>query len=308
MSALIQVLLNPHAQGGRAAARIPHLATWLRRHAPGVTLAAPDSLAESLSLLRDLPYGSRLMVVGGDGSLNRWLPAILERDLTLAVVPLGSGNDFARALGLHRLSWTQAMAQALHAAPQGVDVGWATWQDLRGQTHTAPFLSSLTAGFDSAVGLRAQQGPRWLQGLPRYLWATLNELLHLRHWDMQVQVDGLVQHQGPSLFTSSLNTPSFGSGIPAVPHARLNDGQLNMLWAGPFSRWSALLMLPRLLMGWHLVHRGIATQTYRQLDIACAQGVPLAADGEYLGIARSLSVRCAASSLRVVPKTPLPLQ
>ena len=183
-----------------------------------------------------------------------------------------------------------------------------TWTDLQGQTHQQPFLSSLTVGFDSATGLRALQGPRWMQGLPRYLWATLNELLQLRHWDLQVQVDGAALYQGKALFASTLNTPSFGSGIPAVPQARLNDGQLNMLWAGPFSRWRALGMLPRLLMGRHLGHPDIATLAYRQLDIRCAQGVPLAADGEYLGTAQSLSVRCCEGNLNTVPRAPNALQ
>jgi diacylglycerol kinase family enzyme len=302
------VLLNPHAQGGRAARMAPLIAQWLRVHAPQAQLAAPDSLGESLALLRSRPIGSRVIAVGGDGTLNRWLPALLENQLTLGLVPMGSGNDSARALGLYGLPWPTALEHALLAPTQAVDTGQVNWIDLQGQAHPTAFLSSLTAGFDSAVGLRALQGPRWLQGLPRYLWATLKELLHLRHWDLQVQVDGVAQHQGPALFASSLNTPSFGSGIPAVAHARLNDGQLNMLWAGPFSRWNALVMLPRLLMGWHWGHHGIATQTFRQLDIRCAQGVPLAADGEYLGVAQLLSVSCLASQLHIVTRLPTALQ
>ena len=302
------VLLNPHAQGGRAARMVPWMNAWLHTHAPGVQLAAPEALLDCLALLRSQPRGSRVVAVGGDGTLNCWLPALLENQLTLGLVPMGSGNDFARALGLYGLPWQDALHHALHAPAQLIDTGAVHWTDLQGQDHDAAFVSSLTAGFDSAVGRRAQQGPAWLQGLPRYLWATLNELLHLRHWDMQVQSDGLALHQGPALFASSLNTASLGSGIPAVPQARLNDGQLNMLWAGPFDRLSALVLLPRLLMGWHLGHPWMRTHAFGQLDIACAQGVPLAADGEFLGIARALSVRCMASSLNVIPRSPLPLQ
>lgn len=302
------VLLNPHAQGGRAARMAPVMAQWLKAHAPQAQLSAPESLAESLDLLRNRPSGSRVIAVGGDGTLNCWMPALLDNQLTLGLVPMGSGNDCARALGLYGMPWPAALEHALQAPSETVDTGQVHWVDLQGQAHQAAFLSSLTAGFDSAVGLRALQGPRWLQGLPRYLWATLNELLHLRHWDLQLQVDGVVQHQGPSLFASSLNTPSFGSGIPAVSHARLNDGQLNLLWAGPFSRLSAWLMLPRLLMGWHLGHPSMATHAFHQLDISCSQGVPLAADGEYLGVAQTLSVRCLASHLRIVTRQPNALQ
>ena len=294
------VLLNPHAQGGRAARRIPVLRDWLSQHAPDAQLAAPEALEDSIALLQDLPVGSRVVVVGGDGTLNRWLPTLLARRLTVGLVPMGSGNDSARAWGVHGLRWPQALSLALQGPSQAMDTGLARWTDLQGQTHETPFLSSLTAGFDSAVGLRALNGPRWLRGLPRYLWATLHELIHLRTWDLTLHSDGLLKHQGTSLFASSLNTPTFGSGMPAVPHARLNDGQIDALLAGPFGRMGALLMLPRLVTGHHLSHPRIQAWPYRQLDIACAQGVPLAADGEYLGEAQQTSIHCRAASLQVV--------
>lgn len=296
------VLLNPNAQGGRADQQVPMLSAWLQEHAPDVALAAADSLSDSLALLRSLPIGSRVVAVGGDGTLNRWLPAVLERELTVGLVPMGSGNDSARGLGLHGLPWADALAHALTAAPQAVDTGLATWTDLQGLEHRTPFLSSLTAGFDSAVGLRALHGPRWLRGLPRYLWATLNELIHLRDWPLTVHSDGQLLHQGPALFASSLNTPTFGAGIPAVPQARMNDGQLDLLWAGPFSRAGALLMLPRLLMGWHLSHPRIDTHPFETLTIDCASGVPLAADGEYLGVAGQVTVRNCPASLQIVSR------
>ena len=78
----------------------PAMAHWLQTHAPEAQLAAPAHLADSLAMLRSLPTGSRVVAVGGDGTLNCWLPAALENQLTLGLVPMGSGNDVARALGL----------------------------------------------------------------------------------------------------------------------------------------------------------------------------------------------------------------
>ena len=294
------VLLNPSAQGGRAARCIPALRQWLEAHATDATLAAPQALEDSIALLQALPAGSRVVVVGGDGTLNCWLPTLLDKQHTVGLVPMGSGNDSARAWGLHRLPWPAALSLALQGTAQATDTGLARWNDLQGHAHETPFLSSLTAGFDAAVGLRALQGPRWLRGLPRYLWATLLELMRLRTWPLTLHSNGQRQHQGPCLFASSLNTPTFGSGMPAVPHARLNDGQLDALVAGPFGRAGALLMLPRLLLGRHLSHPAIHCWPYRQLEIACAQGVPLAADGEYLGQARQVTLHCQTASLQVV--------
>ena len=108
------VLLNPHAQGGRAARCAPMLQRWLMQHAPQTDFAAPDSVQEAHTRLRALPRGSRVVAVGGDGTLNRWLPALLAGGHALGVVPAGSGNDVARAIGVQALAQADARALALH--------------------------------------------------------------------------------------------------------------------------------------------------------------------------------------------------
>ena len=294
------VLVNPHAQGGRVGRLLPALHQAVDALVPFGRLQAPDSPEEALQLLRREAAGARVVLVGGDGSFNRWLPALLAQPLKVGFVPLGSGNDLARALGLNRRDWRQALHDALQGQPAPLDSGLVVWTDLHGDVHRTPFASSLTCGFDSAVALRALQGPRWLRGLPRYLWATLREWQHLQHWHACVQADGQVIGEGPMLFTSILNTPTFGSGLPAVPQARIDDGQLNWLRAGPFGRWATLAMLPRLAIGTHLNHHGVGTGRFQDLHMDCASGVPLAVDGEWLGLARQLRVSVSPASLQVV--------
>ena len=125
------VLLNPHAQGGRAVRSIPAMRDWLSQHAPGAQLAAPAALQDSLALLQALPEGSRVVVLGGDGTLNRWLPALLARRLTVGLVPMGSGNDSARAWGVFGKTWQQALSLALQGPAQAVDTGLARWTDMQ---------------------------------------------------------------------------------------------------------------------------------------------------------------------------------
>lgn len=293
------VLLNPHAQGGRAARLLPAIRAALPAD---VTLHAPADLSASLALLYRLPEGSRVVAVGGDGTLHRWLPALLARDHELGVVPLGSGNDVARAMGLHRRDALSVLAHALNGPPSFMDVGQVSWNDANGMLRETLFLSSLTAGFDAAVVRRALDGPRALRGLPRYLWATVGELARLQTWALDVTADGRSLHNGPALFASSLNTPTFGSGMPATPAARTHDGLLNLLLAGPFERLGALAMLPRLLTGTHLSHSRIRTQAFQSLTVLSSSALPLAADGEWLGLARVLRVGVKPAALRVVQR------
>lgn len=235
------------------------------------------------------------MVVGGDGTLNHLLPALLEGRHVLGLVPRGSGNDFARALGLRGLGWQKCLQLGLNAEPAALDVGM-----LHTDTQSRPFASSLTVGFDSAVGYRALTGPRWLRGLPRYLLATLRELADLQTWDMEVTLDGTKVHSGTTLFASTLNTPTYAAGMPAVPHAQHFDGQLDLLVAGKFTPLQALLMLPRLLAGRHLSHPAVHSYPYRALEIRSTQPMPLAADGEFLGNSTTIRIEVMPARLRAV--------
>lgn len=292
------VLLNPHAQGGRAARLAPQMQTWLAKHAPEVAFAAPSSLDESLQLLQQLPPGTRVVAVGGDGTLNRWLPVLLDQQLALGLVPFGSGNDTARAIGVYGQDWRTALPHALTGPCEAMDVGLALFEQQR-----IPFLSSLTAGFDSAVGKRALDGPVWLRGLPRYLWATLKELARIQTWDLKISIQGEIRYAGASLFASSLNTPTFGSGMPAAPAADISDGQLAVLHASEFNALQALWMLPRLLTGTHLSHHKISLWSAHDIVIESKQPLPIASDGEYQGTTHYLQLQVLPRALQVVMKT-----
>ena len=289
------VVLNRRAGSGRAAGLEAALREALKRHHPGVALHAPRSTQEAARLVAAAPRGSRVVVVGGDGSLHQLLPSILAAGHELAVIAAGSGDDSARALGLKGLSGGRALTRALTAPSVAVDIGW-----VRTEHEERPFFSSLAAGFDAAVAQRAVSGPAWLQGTPRYLLATLRELAALRLYSVQIALDGAPWHDGEVLFASTLNTPSYGGGMPAVPHASVHDGRLDLLLAGRFSRTAALLMLPRLLVGKHLGHRELRCAGFSKLHIDSDSPLPVAADGETLAAARRISVRVGQQVLHVV--------
>jgi diacylglycerol kinase (ATP) len=288
------VLLNPRAAGGQAATLVRPVRDWLAVHAPGVALVESDSVERSRATLQCLPRSSRVVLIGGDGTLHHMLPVLLTHRLTVGVVPFGSGNDTARALGLHKLPWAKALELALRGPTRRMDVG-----ELVTPQRRVPFFSSLAVGFDAAVGQRAIDGPAFLGGQPRYLWATLRELAALQTRRVRVSIDGVACHDGEVLFSSVLNTPTYGSGMPAVPGARVADGQLDLLVAGEFGRLGVLGMLPRLLKGMHLGHEKIATWRFQSLRIEAERDLPLAADGEPIDSLRQFDVRVRASAVTV---------
>jgi diacylglycerol kinase family enzyme len=293
------ILINPHAAGGRARKLNHPIHAWCQALPAQIQrpqIAVPESIENALTLLSELPPHTRVVLVGGDGTLNQMLPALLHGGHEVGLVPYGSGNDCARAWGLHRMSWLQALTHALNATSSAIDVGRI---ELDKKT-VHYFHSSLAIGFDASVGHRALTGPKFLRGLPRYLLATLRELAHLKNWYLKVEVDGLLIYEGPTLLASVLNTPTYGGGMPAVPHALINDGQLNLLVGGRFNRLQTLLMLPRLLIGKHLSHPRIQCHACSNASISNATLVPVAADGETLDFAAHIQVTCLSKALQVV--------
>ena len=298
MSTLI--LINPHAAGGRARRLLLPLDVWLTAlglsHKPDIVM--PESLNDAHHEIAKRPHGSKIVVVGGDGTLNQMMPSLIKGKHVVALVPYGSGNDCARAWGLHKLSWQEALGFALQGDTSTIDLGRVQLNHC--EFHY--FHSSLAVGFDASVGNRALAGPKFLRGLPRYLLATLRELVHLKNWSLKVKADGEVVHEGLCLLASTLNTPTYGGGMPAVPHAMVNDGQLNLLVGGRFNRWQTLLMLPRLLIGKHLGHARIQSVAFSEATLTSPVPVPVAADGESLGLATHLQIFLLPNALQVVRK------
>lgn len=293
------VLLNARAGGGRALRLAGEIGDWLHRHHPQVPLHATQGVAEARRVLASAARGSRVVIVGGDGSVHQMLPALLEGGHEMALVSAGSGDDSARALGVRGLAWPRALSRALLAESVPVDIGWITTEH-----ESRPFFSSLAAGFDAAVALRALALPsplRGLRGRPRYLAATFAEIAQLKLHELRIEVDGALLHEGPALLASSLNTPTYGGGMRAMPAARIDDTLLHLVLALPLSRWGVLRLLPRLLRGTHLSHRAVRQAPFTKLQIDAAGPLPLAADGEAMAEARHVVVRAGQGVLRVVP-------
>jgi diacylglycerol kinase (ATP) len=293
------ILINPHAAGGRARQLIHPLQVWCQELPTTLKqpqVVAPDSVKAARQILAALPSKSRVIIVGGDGTLNQMLPTLLKGQHVVGLVPYGSGNDCARAWGLHRFSWQKALTHALQASPQSIDLGRVELND--NSVHY--FHSSLAVGFDASVGNRALAGPKYLRGLPRYLLATLRELVHLKNWPLKIETDGQLVHQNECLLASTLNTPTYGAGMPAVPHASVQDGQLNLLIGSTFNRLQTLLMLPRLLIGQHLGHPRIQCVAFSNAYMQSSKPVPVAIDGETLGDTTHLNIQCLPNALQVL--------
>src|ERR1700730_8927951 len=180
-----------------------------------------------------------ILIFGGDGTIHRHLSQLVRLRLPVLVVPAGSGNDFARALGLHRVRDSLAAWQGL-CQGQGnvreIDMGLINpLQDVGGASapHEEPryFCCAAGVGLDAEVSRRANRLPRWVRGHGGYALSLISTAF--RFTPQQVKIMTLAEdgpgHEAnwktrsnrPTILAAFANTPTYGGGMKIAPHARL---------------------------------------------------------------------------------------
>jgi diacylglycerol kinase (ATP) len=217
-----------------------------------------------------------LVVVGGDGTLHAALPALAGTGVPFGVVPAGTGNDLAAALGFPPapLAAAEAVAAALRGgASRPVDLVRVTGPDRAQQWYGGV----LAAGFDAIVNERANR-IRWPRGDRRYDLAIFLELARLRPREYLMHLDG-VAHRFTGVLVAVGNTASYGGGIRICPEADPTDGLLDVVVGGPMSRTTLARLRPRAYRGTHLRHPLVTCYRAREVRLDSA-GITTYADGE----------------------------
>lgn len=285
MSAL-GLVVNPTAGGGRAAG---HRALALLRAAGHEVRdlsagTAQQAEARAREAVRD--GIDALVVVGGDGTVHLGANAVAGTGVPLGVVPVGTGNDVARSVGLPRGDVVRAVAAldaGLRRGPVAVDAVRLSRPDGSSPTWYAGVLS---CGLDAAVNARANTLTR-PRGSARYVRALVPELRTFRPYGYRVTCDGTVWEQGGTLVAVA-STTWFGGGLRIAPDADPADGLLDVVLAGPFSRAGVVRIFPGLYRGRHVRDPRVRVLRARRVLVepvaALGPPPPVAfADGEPVG-------------------------
>ncbi len=275
------VIANARSGHGRGARRADALARALRAAGLPFTLAHTNGPGHATALAATAPGG--VVAVGGDGTVHEVVNGLLPRGAVLgplAVLPAGSGDDFASDAGAP--SAPDELVQRLRQGTlRTIDVGSAEF-DGEGGPQQRRFANNAGLGFEAQV-VAAAGNARWLRGRPLYLAATLQAVQHQRQVDCELvyTTDGeTTTVRQPILFVSTCNGSRVGGGLPFVPGARLDDGQLDVLQVSSPSRRATLVLLWRLLRARHGRDRRVRLLRCSQLTVRPATPMPLAMDGE----------------------------
>jgi diacylglycerol kinase (ATP) len=264
------VIANPAAGKGQASAVADQVVAAAIAAGHDVTLVNPSSAAGTTAALHHAVASGvhRVIVLGGDGVVHLAVNVLAQTGVELGIIPVGTGNDSVRALGLP-LDVPGAIAAALGPAhPRDglrTDHGWG--------------LSVATVGFSVEVNIRAASY-RFPKGGARYQRATIAELPGLRTLPLTVTVDGVI-HDAPTTLLAVGNGAYFGGSMQICPTAEMTDGLLDVTISGPVSRLELLRVFPRVFKGTHVDHRAVTT--LRGRVVVVSGDADIWADGERLG-------------------------
>lgn len=297
MAEHIAVLANPFSGKGRGGKAAEAAVRRLRESGVEVRVFAGGSAADTARLavvaLADDPRA--LLVVGGDGTLSGVLDPVCAAGVPVVLVPAGTGNDLARALGLPRSDAADAAELALIGVPRPIDVG-----EIRSAGATRKFLTIAALGFDAKVSDRTNK-LRWPHGAPRYYLALLIELARLRAMDFTLSVDGEPPRRSPGTLIAAGSTSSYGGGMPICAGAVPDDGLLDVVHVAPLGRRRLLRLFPLLLKGTHLSRPEVAHHRARTVTVS-APGLVVYADGERIGEDECTIAVLPAALTVMVPK------
>lgn len=299
----IAVLVNPTAGRGRGARLGTRVIAALRAAGLPASLLVGRDGAHALELARTaVSAGARcLVVVGGDGMVHLGTRVLAGTETPLVVAPAGTGNDFARALGLplrDDVAATRATVAALtRGTTRHVDAvrAGSSW-----------YACALSAGLDSRVNARAN-AMRHPAGRLRYDVALLRELPAFEPVPFTIELAATTGEPGDgaprrlhveATLVAVANTPSYGGGMRICPTAEIDDGVLDVTVVGAVSIPTLLRLFPRVFTGRHVEHPAVTTYRARRVSLA-AHGIDAYADGERLA-ALPLTVEVVPAALRVI--------
>ncbi|MCX4785646.1 MULTISPECIES: diacylglycerol kinase [unclassified Streptomyces] len=294
MTSEITLFVNPTAGRGRGARAAQPAASALRDAGFSVRTVLGEDAADALRRAREAVAGGTgaLIAVGGDGMMSLALHAVAGTETPLGVVAVGTGNDFARALGVP----IRDPAAAGRLAARALKGGAVREIDL-GRVGERWFGSVLASGFDSRVNDRGNR-MRWVGGRFKYDLAILAELAAFKPIPYRIRLDGGPVREIEATLIAVGNGSTYGGGMRICADAVMDDGLFDVTVVGDCSRTTLLKVFPRVYKGTHLGHPKVTSHRVSSIELAAA-GVTAYADGEQLG-ALPLTATCVPGAARVL--------
>ncbi len=294
------IILNPTADRGRARDAVPEIRRTLE--AKGISfelLVTPSTEVAGMRVLEQAHTASMIVAAGGDGTVHAAVNALMQAKenhgiipkATLGVIPIGTGNDFAKMLGLSK-NLGDSLNTLMNHDRKTADIARISNDDSPDRF----FSNNVGVGFDAFANYKSKQ-IRYLRGVALYYAAVLNSVFQYKHSEMHIQIGG-ESIKRKILMVTAGNGACSGGGFYITPEARIDDGMLDVCVIDSRARIQMLLDLPKVTKGSHEKVKGVLMTRATELTITSETPMPIHADGEVISMnARQITMKIFSAAL-----------
>lgn len=279
------VIVNPRAGGGRAVRRYNELASELKETFGECEAVFTQTIDEVHQAVARVAEGGswRVLAVGGDGTNHVVVNALAPHrnaDVVFGSLPIGTGQDWARTLGMPGES-AESVRWLAEAQPIRCDLGRLTYVE-EGKSHERFFLNVASTGISSEIVWRVNAAR--FKGPWTFLLSTISTLLWYRPMPMRIVVDGGVLYEGDCYILAVATGRYFGHGMMVAPDAEIDDGLFDIIIVEDMPRIQALGALPSIFTGKHIARPDVHVGRGRRVELHFPPKTPpilgLEMDGE----------------------------
>ncbi len=297
-----KVVVNPIAGRGRAEKLLPRLYACLKRYAVSAEVVHTQAKGDAVQLALEAAREGyeRVVAMGGDGTVGEVTTGLLSAadegcESILGILPAGSGNDYAYAVGIPT-NLEAACKRLVDGQVRCVDVVRVSAD---GKTYY--FNNTVGIGLDADVLLETHKLKR-IRGFLLYFTALMRVLISNGRWPypVQVTVDGESLPYNAVTLVTTCNGPRVAGGFYLTPEARPDDGQLDVIIADQLSRLRLASFITRVMRGTHVGAKPVHIRRARRVTVEGLRGLPGHMDGEVLCTAgRRIEIEILPGRLKV---------
>ncbi len=275
------IIFNPKAAFGRSVSKMSAISSHFKRAGLKADFIPTEHAGHGSELVAntDLSGYDGVVAAGGDGTVFEVLNGLyrLQKSarIPLGLLPIGTGNAFARDLGLAPAAWQDAIELLRHGHTRWVDVG-----HVQSAGDDYYFLNILGTGFTVDAGQTAKKLK--FIGNAAYTVATLWRALTMQSYPLVIELDGR-ELQQENIFVTISNTRYTGTHFLIAPDAVIDDGLLDVVLLEALPRHRLLKLFPTIYDGRHVEHKEISTHRVSSVFIRSPTDMLMAPDGEFRG-------------------------
>ncbi len=268
----ILFVINPQAGRGTTLKLLPQLEKLLLEKEVDHEIRWTEGPGDATHFTKEIKADYDLVtVIGGDGTMNEVLNGLVGGETPMAVIPIGTGNDFVRSAKLP-MKLEAALDNILNGKPRMVDLGLYNSERY--------FVNVLGIGFDAYANIQSRKIKR-LKGKIVYLAAIFKTLRHWSAVPMRIELDDQTIDDH-SYLTCIANGWSVGGGLSLAPDAQLEDGFFDVCHVSDISSMKIVWNFPKLTNGKINDLEEVTILRSKKVKVTSEEPLPMHLDGEII--------------------------